>query len=119
NEERIGAPDGLFPDDTVAALEPGSEASQWCRGFVLGHGWLEDEWVVEGEEEDRELARAMMTISFFVAREVAEEFTREASDGRRSVGEIASTFRTVWPDALSGYAALGRRILRRRMEERR
>jgi uncharacterized protein YecA (UPF0149 family) len=102
----------------MANLEPDAEASQWCRGFALGHSWLEELWSVE-EEEDKELEALLFTLSFFASREVAEEYARAFSERERPVEEITHTVRSAWPDALVEYATMGQEIGRREMAARR
>ena len=37
-------PDCVFRDDVLANLAPDAPVSQWSRGFMRGHTWLEDVW---------------------------------------------------------------------------
>jgi uncharacterized protein len=113
-------PDCAFRSDVLANLEDDAPISQWARGFTTGHQWLEESW--EGcipDDLDEEFGAALMTLSFFVSRKLAEEFHGQ-TDGRTNLEGFATTIRRLFPDALGGYARLGRaiqQVLREREHE--
>ena len=119
-ERSDAMPSGLaFLADTSANLDEQAPVSQWSRGFIQGHGWLEDLWNETVPDDDselsKEIAACMMTLSFFSSRQVAEAFYRE-SRGRGSevdpevFGRLAETMRRLFPSALASYADVGRSI---------
>lgn len=106
-----------FLADTAANLEEQAPVAQWSRGFIRGHGWLEDLWndtvPDDSSEISKEFAACIMTLSFFGSRTLAEAFYREGY-GRESVidpeafGRLADTMRRLFPSALASYADIGR-----------
>ena len=91
--------------------------SQWSRGFMIGHDWLEEVWdEYLPEEIDGEFGSTAMALSFFSSRRLAEMFHAEStttpSHRKPKVPfiEFAETVRKLFPDALSAYADIGRTI---------
>jgi uncharacterized protein len=108
--ERAALPaDCRFRRSALANLDEGAPISQWSRGFVRGHEWLEDEWDrYVPDELDQDFAMALMTLSFFASRRLAEGYLEELR--RTDLEEAARLFRRAFPDALAEYAGLGRSI---------
>jgi uncharacterized protein len=109
--------DCAFRDDILANLDADAPISQWSRGFVLGHQWLEelwDRWVPE-ELED-EFAATLMVLSVFASRDIAEAF-REDAGTDETLATFAAKVRELVPDAVGEYARLGRTIARVLAEE--
>lgn len=93
-------------------LEPSAPLSQWSRGFLVGHQWLEELWDVEMPDDMNEDVGAMlMTLAFFASRKLAESFYREAARTAQSLDAFASDVLTLFPDAMREYAHIGRTIL--------
>lgn len=119
NQPYFEAPEGLFLDDLMSNLQEDTEVAQWSRGFILGHGWLEDEWTDVPEELeavlDRELGAVMLALSFFAFRSMAERYQTELGGAKVTLEEMADVLRRGWNDALIDYADLGRALYRERM----
>jgi yecA family protein len=94
--------------DAMANLNASAPLSQWARGFVLAHNWLERSWddVPKGESEG-ELASMMLTLSFFSSHRIAEAFLAECSQPGMTLPEMAAIILDALPDAAAGYVALG------------
>jgi uncharacterized protein len=109
-------PDCRFRADTLANLEDDAPIAQWSRGFLRGHLWLEEVWdaYLPGEI-DEDYVLMLMALSFFASKRLAEAYCAET--GGRAISEMAETMRDVFPEAMAGYAQLGRSIQRIVMEE--
>lgn len=84
----------------------------WSRGFVLGHQWLGELWEVElPEGADDELGAALMTLTFFASRSMAEELAQEDPTGEHTVLTLAPRIVEMWPEAMACYAFFGRTVL--------
>lgn len=98
--------------DALENLEDGAPLSQWARGFLIGHQWLEELWEADLPEEwDEELGAVLMTLSFFASRRLAEAFSADMPGGSRTLGELARVMVQTLPDALGSYANLGRTVM--------
>lgn len=111
-----------FHEDILANLDEVTTISQWARGFMLGHGWLEELWDEHLPEAlDKECGATVMTLSFFGSRRLAEAYVAEIDTTakgkpRPSLAEFAQTMRKLFPSALASYAHLGRTIFEVRMQ---
>lgn len=107
--QKAGLPaDCAFCDDVLANLEDDAAVRQWSVGFRLGHVWLEDVWdQYIPEELDDQFAATLLTLSFFSSRKIAEAFRKESAPGK-TLEELATMIRRVFPDALAEYAHFGR-----------
>jgi uncharacterized protein YecA (UPF0149 family) len=102
--------DCAFRDDVPADLEDEAAVRQWSHGFRLGHVWLEDVWhQYVAEELDEQFAATLLTLSFFSSRKIAEAFRKDSAPGK-TLEELATMIRRVFPDALAEYAHFGRSI---------
>jgi uncharacterized protein len=100
-----------FREDVLANLEDDAPVAQWSRGFSYAHRWLEEAWEEALPEElSEEFGAILMTLSFFGSRQLAEAFHMETSDAGWSLESMADGLREVFPEAVSEYARLGRRI---------
>jgi uncharacterized protein len=96
----------------------GDEAplSQWARGFLTGHFYLDDIWnEFLPDEFDEELATLVMVLTFFTSPSLAEAYHKEGK-GKMSLEQLAETVVRIFPDALLEYAQLGRAIFQARRE---
>ena len=109
-ENRAALPvDCQFRPQTLANLEDDAPVAQWSRGFLHGHQWLQESWdAYVPDEIDDDYAAMLMTLSFFASKKLAEAYCGEA--GGRELTETAKSIRGVFPEALAGYAHLGRSI---------
>jgi uncharacterized protein len=109
--ERAALPaDCVFRDDTLANLDDAAPVSQWSRGFVLGHTWLEDVWnSCLPDELAQETGATLMVLSFFASGRLAEAFRQQTAPGQ-SLEVLATTIRRVFPEAVTEYAELGRSV---------
>jgi len=102
-------PDCAFRRSLLANLDEDAPISQWARGFTTGHQWLEETW--EGcipEALEEEFAGALLILSFFASRPLAEALLAETK--KSDLQAFARTIRRLFPDALTSYALLGRSI---------
>lgn len=104
-----------FNDDVVANFDENASISQWSRGFLLGHDWLAEVWEEYLlEEMDEECGAAMMVLSFFSSRQLAEAYFDDSRPTRkRSVAkfeQFAEKIRGLFPSALASYSHIGRTI---------
>jgi len=74
-------PDDCRPDaGPMEILETDNNFSRWCRGASSGHRWLDDLWnerVPADNEDDRSLGMAIIILSFFADREIAEKIVEQ------------------------------------------
>lgn len=101
------------PLDNLAADAP---LSQWARGFAAGYGYIEETWNEHLPAQlDKELGAILMALSFFASPGLADKFVAE-SKGRTSLERLAETIVTLFPDAMLGYAQMGRAIYQALLE---
>jgi uncharacterized protein len=101
------------PLDNLADDAP---LSQWARGFLTGHSYLDDLWNdYTSDELDEDLGSLVMVLTFFASRKLAEAYRKEGN-GKRSLEQLAETVVTIFPDAMFEYAHLGRAIYQARRE---
>ena len=90
--------------------------SQWARGFLTGHVYLDDIWNdYTPDELDEELGSLLMVITFFASPALAEAYHKEGK-GKTSLEQLAETVVTIFPDAMREYARLSRAIFQARRE---
>lgn len=109
-DERVALPAGcVFRADTLSNFDDDAPISQWSRGFVWGHQWLENAWspYVPGDF-DEQFSTMLIVLSFFSSRQIADAFLKEL--GRSDIEETAARFHQVFPAIMAEYARLGRSI---------
>ena len=90
--------------------------SQWARGFLTGHSYLDGIWnAYTPDELDEELGSVLMVLTFFASPALAEAYHKEGK-GKASLEQLAETVVTIFPDAMREYAHLGRSIFQARRE---
>jgi uncharacterized protein len=90
--------------------------SQWARGFLAGHTYLDDLWNESVPDElDEEFGSILMVLTFFATPSLAAAYHAEGK-GKTSLEQLAETVVTIFPDAMSEYAHLGRCIIQARAE---
>jgi len=111
-----------FDEDISKNFEDDSPISQWSRGFASGHDWLAEVWeeYLFGEM-DEECGAALMVLSFFGSKELANAYYTDMKPGKRRRGDelfedFARTMRKMFPDALASYAHIGRSIFEAALE---
>lgn len=111
-EGRPALPPGCeVREEAMANLQPDAPLGAWARGFAGGHQWLDELWdAYLPAELDEELGSILMVLSFFGSRELAEAFLEETQTGDKTLEEMAAGLVSILPDALLGYAHLGRSI---------
>ena len=130
-------PGCIVSGDAMADLDEDAPLSQWSRGFLAGHQWLEETWESylsvarelapededepddedepEDEDEDEEdaseldeaLATILMMLSFFSSRRLAEAFATETGG---ELTKIATVMHEGIPEAVKEYVAIGRNM---------
>lgn len=117
-------PEGSTPLPQGCEIRPeplenlGDDASlsQWARGFLAGHSYLDDLWNdYTPEELDEDLGSAVMVLTFFASPKLAKAYHKEGK-GKRSLDQLADTVVTLFPDAMREYAHLGRSIYQARRQ---
>jgi len=110
--------DCLFRDDLLANLDEGAPVSQWARGFIKTHAWLDELWKerLPRTLED-EFSKAFPTLAFFSSRKTAQNFVDKIPDCAEtkpppSLEEIASSMKACFADAATNYAKIGRSLER-------
>lgn len=97
-------------------LDADAPLSQWARGFLTGHTYLEEIWnELTPDELDEELGSILMVLTFFASPRLADAYYKEAKRPT-SLERLAETVVTLFPDAILGYARLGRAIFRATLE---
>lgn len=106
--ERGGAlPASLdFRDDLEANLEPDAPVSQWARGFMRGHLWLEEDWRTFGEEVLEEIALSVWGLGLWGKRSTLESVLEE-EEGDASLDDTLARARRAFPDCAALYAQSG------------
>lgn len=98
-------------------LDADAPLSQWARGFIIGHSYLEEIWDdCIPESLDDEVGGILMALSFFATPNLAETYHKEAREPG-SLEHLAQSVITIFPDAISEYALLGRTIFQALREE--
>ncbi|MBI3573670.1 UPF0149 family protein [Candidatus Kaiserbacteria bacterium] len=101
------------PLDNLVADAP---LSQWARGFLTGHTYLEEIWSeFIPDELDKELGSSLMVLTFFASPRLAEAYHKEGK-GKTSLEHFAETVVMIFADAMTEYAHLGRCIFQARRE---
>ena len=110
-EESALPTDCVFRDDVLANFGDGAPIAQWSRGFLHGHGWLDEVWEAYVPDAlDEEYAATLMVLSFFASRNLAEGFCAECTGPDQSVETMAAAMRRVFPAAVAQYMHMGRSI---------
>ena len=98
-------------DEAIANFDPAADLGQWARGFTFGHTWLMEVWEdLVPDELDGELGAILTVLSFFSSRDIAIELLEESEANTRNFDEMAVSMIEVLPDAMAGYAHMGRTI---------
>lgn len=103
------------PEDNVGGDAP---LASWSRGFAYGHAWLDTLWDVPVPEGlDRQFGSVFACLVFFGLDRQLPAFMDKVYPGRE-VDEVAAAFLETFPEALTGYARMGRAIeeIRARLE---
>ena len=102
-----------FRDDVLSNFSEEAPVRQWSRGFLVGHNWFNDSWELPlPKEVDDELGAVLFTLSFFSARDFAEEALAEFSGGKTTLVEAAELARETFSNAMVGYALIGETLRR-------
>ncbi len=88
-------------DEVLANFADDAPITQWSRGFLRGHQWLEELW-------DVELPATFMALTFFASRQTAENFVAETEE--HSLDTLAEAMVQVFPEAVASFARIGRSI---------
>jgi uncharacterized protein len=97
-------------DDVLTNFDDDAPLTQWSRGFLRGHQWLEELWADLPDEVAEELDATLMALAFFSSREMAEDFHAEDPSGDQSFEAMAAAILRVVPAAVAQYAHMGRSI---------
>ena len=116
-KKRVSLPPGCeIRPQPMDNLGDDAPLSQWARGFMAGHTYLEDIWIdYTPDELDEEFGAILMVLTFFASPALADAFHKEGK-GKTSLEQLADTVVMIFPDALSEYAHLGWSIFQARRE---
>lgn len=92
------------PENNFSEKRPFNE---WCAGFLIGHGWLDECWEGIPDDLDEEIGSCMMVLSFFADRDLAEEYHRDYAEPNETFEQMASAILAEFDDALVRYADIG------------
>jgi uncharacterized protein len=110
DERKLPVPEGYRPaDDPFANFEAGATFAHWVKGFSSGHGWLREIWDrhVPDDDDDDGAGLALMTLTFFGSRRMAEGYHQDMFDDM-DFDELVETAHRLLPEAFFAYAAVGR-----------
>lgn len=94
--------------EPMANFAPGSPLSRWARGFAMGHGWLKESWqALVPEDDDDASGLALMALTFFSSRRVAESYHADLFSDEMSFEQLVSTVDDMLDSAFRDYAAAG------------
>ncbi|WP_420636100.1 UPF0149 family protein [Candidatus Palauibacter sp.] len=96
-----------FRDEVLENLDSNSPVSQWSRGFVQGHLWLEEEWRDFGEEALEGLSMSLWALGVWADRSVAEATAAEMEWAGGSVETVLETAHEFFADCAAIYAGTG------------
>ncbi len=117
NDEASLPPGCEIRSQPLDNLDAAAPLSQWARGFMIGHSYLEEIWGdCIPESLDDEVGAILMALTFFATPNLAEAYYKEAREPG-SFEHLAQTIIRVFPDAISEYALLGRTLFQARREE--
>jgi len=113
-EEQIEAGRRPLPEacrpaaDPMDNFETGSPLSRWARGFAMGHGWLKESWqALVPEDDDDASGLALMALTFFSSRRVAESYHADLFSDEMSFEQLVSTVDGMLDNAFRDYALAG------------
>lgn len=114
-EHRCALPEDVeVREPALANLDDDAPLSQWARGFLDGHQWLAESWDFVPEALEDEFGASFMVLGLFASRAETEEFFSSGEHG--DLATVAAGALRILPDAMNGYARLGR-ALGRALEE--
>ena len=94
--------------EPMANFVPGSPLSRWSRGFAMGHGWLKESWqALVPEDDDDASGLALMALTFFSSRRVAESYHADLFSDEMSFEQLVVTVDDMLESAFRDYAAAG------------
>ena len=94
-------------DDMLANMEHDSPLSEWSRGFIEGHLWLQETWKpFEGSLAD-EFMDVLWILGFFATGPVAEAMMEELGDPERPLEVVVRETCDEFARAASIYAMIG------------
>ena len=118
-ERQVELPRGLVVHgEALKNLEPEADLSQWSKGFMCGHDWLEELWTEYTPEElDEELGAQLFILYFFADRRLAEGFHQEMwRHKNETLAEVAGKLLPLFEECMNVYAHLGRSLQETVME---
>ncbi len=116
-EHKVALPASCVASENLATdLSKESLFSQWCSGFLIGHGWLDECWEELPEDLDEEIGSCMMVLSFHAERDLAEEYHDEFAEAGESLDDMATAMLEEFDEAMIRYADIGA-LLRGENEE--
>jgi uncharacterized protein len=95
-------------EEILTSFDVDAPVSQWSRGFMRGHQWLEDEWKLVPKDLEQDFVEWLITLTLFSSKELATAYLQEL--GRVDLEPLAIEISRALPDAATEYARLGRAI---------
>lgn len=105
--------DCAFRKDPLENLEPDAPIAQWCRGFNLGHAWLQEVWdACLPEELEADFDVMLIALSFFGSREAAEALAAGLAGSGHTLESLATEMREMFPNTLASYSSIGQSLFK-------
>ena len=106
-------------DDVLKNMDHDSPLSEWSRGFIEGHLWLQKTWQpFEGSLAD-EFMDVLWTLGFFATGPIAEAMIEEVGDPEKPLEVIVKETCDEFARAASVYAMIGVHLNSLRRERKR
>ncbi|TVQ41436.1 MAG: YecA family protein [Wenzhouxiangella sp.] len=107
-------PEVGIAEEPMANFEPLAPMRRWAEGFLVGHGWVSEDWESLLPEdqlpEGQELSLALAALGFFSSRDWARRICTEMFTNPPEVEQFAESICRMLPEAFVIYARAGRSL---------
>ncbi len=91
-----------------------SPLSEWAKGFLRGYALFKETWDVRLDDEQRaERDKALVALTFFSSRELAENMASLVED--MTLAELSAAMLGFFPGAIATFADLSQTVFRERL----
>ena len=94
-------------DDVMENMDPDSPLSEWSRGFIEGHLWLQEIWQPFESSLADEFMEVLWILGFFAAGSIGKELMEEAADPETPLEVVVKEACDEFARAASVYAMIG------------
>jgi uncharacterized protein len=111
-KKKPALPPGCEPrPEGIDNFERDAPLCRWSRGFGDGHAWLEDVWEeFIPPELDQEAGLALLLLTFFADRKLAQSYRKELGRASTSMKDLAAEVLESFPLAMKSCVAIGRGV---------